>query len=686
MIHPLATLDYLSAKLSMNPIVMNIEAADPDLYPNRFDLRYYCQVMIPESYLSGTFKQLVRLEAAEQPPVPAGSGLLYQGAFFEIQNQLDPLLERTAPEFEQSRISVADRLVMPYYCILSIENDGVEIYSETTPVQYVVKAGISEVDYSEYKDQFFSEFVGKDRRFLTWASNPKTIHPDHPEFLYFLTNFSPAPQTLRLYYQVMYRDYTTEEALASKLDNIFPFTTYCVPVGPKALGLDRKEKEFLSYSVWLTNENDGRISEVRYYRMDQDYHRNLRHVVFANSLGGFDTLCLTGQAEESVSFSRTISERYNGWEFLPSYSERVIHSATGVRQLVVNTGWLSPEALRYLEDLQLSKELYFVTDRALLPLLPLDDKLTGRIDDEEMIGRQLVFQYSNAQHNYSELPAVSGLFQRATGWRPKATACLLDSYGKRSGMLQVTVLEKYYLDDDKKVVGVPLKANVPGTEGYIPPILSDLCSVTPYVNTLISKAGSYNKTGCVSPLTGGPATITIPAGTYGSEVSLADAQAKAEAAWNRLNTQAYADQFGTCVLEPEKYTWDVPANHWHYRAANPKAVAVQGLIVGDTNGSQQIGNAWMVQQGPARPYKFPMNSNDLDFPTTYAIWDRWRMLVYGPANTLRRIQIYVDGVLALNYTVRMNGDGYEQLFLTEHNGQSFSLASGNKLYIVNDPA
>src|SRR5690606_16153363 len=149
--------------------------------------------------------------------------------------------------------------------------------------QYIVKAGISEVDYATYKEHFFTEFVGQQRRFLTWAANPKTIHPDQPEFLYFLTNFTPSPTRIRTCFQVNYRDYTAEDGFSGELENVFPYTAYCIPVGPKALGLDLKAKEVISYRVWLINEQNERISEIREYRLDQDYRRNVRFLLFANS-------------------------------------------------------------------------------------------------------------------------------------------------------------------------------------------------------------------------------------------------------------------------------------------------------------------------------------------------------------------------------------------------------------------
>jgi hypothetical protein len=70
---------------------------------------------------------------------------------------------------------------------------------------------------------------------------------------------------------------------------------------------------------------------------------------------------------------------------------------------------------------------------------------------------------------------------------------------------------------------------------------------TPFPNAAITRNTTFNRQGCGEGYMGGPATIVIPTGKYGGEsAGLSDALAEAEYAL--LNTQAYTDQNGTCVL------------------------------------------------------------------------------------------------------------------------------------------
>ncbi|MDR6195166.1 DUF5977 domain-containing protein [Siphonobacter sp. SORGH_AS_0500] len=679
----LAILSYSAARLALNPIVVNIEAANPIEYPDRTGLRYYCKVMVPSSYLSSEYRELITLEGAEVPPAQVGTGLSYQGAFFEIQEQLEALLERKAPDFNQVKIDVCSGLVTPYYCVLTIENNDEEIYSYTQPVQYAIKAGVNERDYAAYKDLFFTEYIGKNRRFLTWSNITKIIHPDQPEFLYWLTNGSPNPTSLKVCYLVRFADGTNETGCSETLSNVYPFSVHCVPVGPKALGLNKKEKIVVSYRVWLTNQADERLSEYREYKIEQEYRRNVRFVIFANSLGGYDTMYLVGRGEENLKVTRNISERFTGWEYLPSYSEQVINTTRGTRELTISTGWLNKSVLRYLEELLLTKEAYLVTDRAYVALVPVFDSLRSQVDDEDLIGRTLTFRFGYPERSFSALPNPANLPIRRTGWRPKAMACLVDGNGKRTGKMAATLLELYYLDDNTRVPGTPIKQNVPGQPGYIPPVESDECSETKFINTVINRAGTYNRKTCASGLTGGPAMINIPAGTFGSDISQADAQAKAETEYNRINTQEFANLRGVCILKPEFYEVEVPNGHWHWRIESPED---PGGIVYRAN-SPYMGNTWFLQGKPGA-YVFPMGSNDLNFPIAIEGLDpslspHFQLLRYGGNGVMNRLLVYVNGTLIQDRIFQNDtneGFAYVDIF-RKTDGTTFSPVSGDKLYI-----
>ena len=90
-------------------------------------------------------------------------------------------------------------------------------------------------------------------------------------------------------------------------------------------------------------------------------------------------------------------------------------------------------------------------------------------------------------------------------------------------------------------------------------VIGSLASTVVYSSAQVSRLGSYNRSNCaegksfaadLTPPVGSPATIFIAAGSYSSVISQADADAQAEAAATAMDTQAYANQYGGCSIDP----------------------------------------------------------------------------------------------------------------------------------------
>ncbi|GAB3937030.1 DUF5977 domain-containing protein [Larkinella terrae] len=669
----LASLTHYPVHLTGNHIVVNIEAADPITFADRTGLRYGLTLMTPPYFLSNTFEEMDTLVASEIPPEVLSTGSVFKGAYFDVAPHLDSLLIRTPPLFRQTTIGICESLTTPYYVRKIRTHDDAPIDQLDAPVAYAIKAGIAEREYAAYHDFFFTEYIGKGKRFLTWAPNARTVHADHQEYLYLLTHFSPLPTSLKLICQAYYTDGTSERRVGNQLTTVYPYKVYSFPVGPRALGLLNSPKPVSHFEVWVSNQDDERLTEIRWYRLETQYRRNVRFLLFANSLGGFDTLYCTGKGVEQVKYVRQITERFTGYDYPPEFSEKQINQVTGERELTVSTGWLSKVQAEYLQELALSPEVYLVTDRAYLPLMPVTDSLKTADDDETLIGRTFVFRYTNPEQHYSRLPSPENLPKRPTGWRPKAITCLLDANGKRTGLKAAVLLEKYYLDDNTRVPEAPIKSNVPGTEGYLPPVPSVDCQVTPFLSAAIGRSGTYQRSNCGADQVGGPALISVPAGLFGSEVSQADADSKAEAEYQRLNTQSYADLYGSCTTAPELYAWEVPAGHWHYRSGSHTQMQVYF-------GMQPWGNSWTVQGLPG-PYVYPQNTNNQNFPVQPDVY-WWFAFLSGKPLKSYRIQVFSNGAVIIDKVVVMNHEGTEHIWLFSYDGVNFyNPTSGAKVYV-----
>ncbi|TDB64357.1 DUF5977 domain-containing protein [Arundinibacter roseus] len=552
-------MDYLASitpkdlALSKNPIIVNVDPVNPATFPVRAGLRYLLDVYTPKFFQASEYALLTTLEASEEPPKSFADVVTYAGAYFDLSELLHSQLMSCPPAFGQQVISVCDTLTSSFYTKARRFEGETLIDESLFPIGTVFRAGIGPADYADFQATFFTRYT-QGRKFLTYKPNGLSIRPDQPEFLTFLTNFSPTPAELHLRVQLQFDDFTRQTFTAKTLAGITAMTAYCIPVGVQALGLMSLAKPVLRYEVWLSNENEERLSETRTYIMDTTQHRQVRYLIFENSLGAFDTIAFTGSGSESLLVARQLADRFTGFDFLPTSSEQVINRVTGERQLSVAFGYPAHQAKaqrEWWQELYFSEQFYLITDREMIPLLPMTESYLPLDDAETLINRSMTFRYTNAERSYSKLPILPPVPARPTSWRGDAPACETNAVsGLRTNLKRYGLLVKYYLDTGEDVKPYTQKPNNPGTEGYIGSWISADCApgLTTFLSEEITGMSSFMKIGCPDGYVGTRWMITIPAGVYGSESSQTDANARAQVAWAALDTQSSANQNGSCIL------------------------------------------------------------------------------------------------------------------------------------------
>ena len=542
-------LSYDNLRLSKNEIELNVKPINPTI-TDRSKMRYFLEVYIPTVKNSTTFKLLPVLDAPEEPFRQVGDVYIASGAFFLINELLHSYLSVEAPMVSENKIFPVENHVIPFKVKRISKNNGVVVESVESGFEYVIRAGIKEEHLREWEGQLFSKYIGPNRKFLTW--NPtKIVLPEQPSYLYFLTNMKPTPTVLTLRLYRYYADGTQDSKALSvmAIGDVQYMTAYGVPIGAKQLGITELSKKVIRYVVWLNNEDDEIISEKREYIIDWQYYREKRFILFRNSFGAYDSLALTGNFIENVNLDRFESERYKPYQSLASFSEVEVSKVTGQKEIKINTGLVSKKERDWLEELALSEDIMLVTDRDYIPLVLQDSNYLSEDSAERLIRRLFTLRYANNHRNYSALPISEKISDRPTAWRAYSSGtCQIDSLGLRTGKQIVTLIEKYYIDDNSSVQPFVIKNNTPGKEGYIAPITSATCVATPFVNAAYSSAGTFRKNDCANGQYGSFATIAIPSGRWGSEISQADANAKALAEWNAINTQSYANINGTCAV------------------------------------------------------------------------------------------------------------------------------------------
>ena len=676
MIDLIASIQHQNLVLSRNPVVINVDAVILAVGQPRTNLRYRAKIFVQRGYQNNQFEQIGEQEASELPIT--GSNTISAGAYFLLNNRLDDSLSPLPPILSSTQVTVCPNLTRQYYVRYARYN-GITLIDETNlPTAWIYRGGISDHDYDNYRDMFFTEHIGKGRRFLTWQPTTKIVSPDQPEFLYFLTNFSPTPTQLNLRVRCLYQDGTSELFTALNMSNVAVMSVYCFPVSVAALDLATRPKKVVSYTVWVSNQINEQLSETREFQIDYVAYQNCKYLLFLNGLGTYDTLRCVGAVAEREKVARQIVERFAGYDYLPTSSDEYINDVTGERTLEVSTGnWLSERYRAYLEDMLLSAEFYVAERGHFVPLIPTFDSLTTQNKVEWPIERNFSFRYANARKQFSSLPAFAKP-TRPVAWRPYVTSCEINGNGIRTGRRVVNELVLYYTDTLNLVRPLVTTTNVPGVQGYTAPQSDPNCAATttPFLSDQIQRLGAFTKQNCATNMTGLAATITIAAATFGSEFSKADANAKAEVAFSAIDKQDYANTNGTCTnVLPQDYTVTVPAGHYYYRANLPSSISISSSV------PPVQGNGWWVPDSSA-PYKFPQDSHNFAMPLQDA-----ELTIAGAQGSQFNIKIYRNGVLMYDKNLVINQEYYAKawLFNTGDNVfpdfSKYAPGSGDKMYI-----
>jgi hypothetical protein len=687
-------LSFLPFRFSRNKSSHNIEAADTEL-ADRSGLKYYLELQIPEYNFFGDFIPLHRSEGREVPVLASQDGSTYEGATFDYNDKygkLDGNLEFIKPTYNSNKLMTVVNQTMQYR-LREIVNQTTPVIDTDTllPSEWIIKAGLSPVDYSEYKDTFFSIRQASKRQFLTWQPNEIFVGKEE-RWLSFLINFSPKSTTIHLRVRYILPPNTRpiesgDGSVVSTFESISGLNIGQIvvcPVGVQQLNIPAGVPW---YEVWLSNENNQRISEVRKYYIDTLYRPQERAITFVNSLGGWDTIRFTGIGNEVLKINRQKVERERPAGATIDFADTFIISADGEEEMTVSTGTFERLVLKkqkHFQDLLFSEKIYLQTNRGHQYLDLLVNQIEKNRDLSDIIAYTLSFKKSGVFQNHSDCEPAAINSIRPTAWRGIDYDHVLDAYGKRTGRVKPRRLEKIYSDDLSQFKPKTVKPNIAGTDGFIDDlILPDAATIkgtTPFPSALIDRNGTFLRTNCIAGGTPGFAQILVIAGKYGGEKA-GDADKLAEAEALTMDTQAFADTNGACYPDPWSYVISVPIDKAHFRISHKKtpgsSYGENYVVKSNANGSTKKGNGWFLQLNHAgQTDVYQSMTWDIQLPTNFAPDQTWKFGVYGPSAT--GVEIYVNG--AMVYSGNNSFDPDEDDFVTHEVAHNL-IPSQAKVYI-----
>lgn len=380
------------------------------------------------------------------------------------------------------------------------------IYS---PVFRVLQGRISTLKQGElnYLGKSFYNLLVEQRMFLTFAPKEKVTDIYTPERLYFI--FTTAG-TLKLKVKFYYTDGLTEtfdrDTVIAEQNSLYEFlTSYAKLKGTIT-------KRVVKYDVWLTNDGDEAISEIRTFRIDYNYYESARWFLFLNRLGVYEIVRTTGIAEEGDEIKKSnIRIPLDDFHDDLAREEKQISQTRDI-YFTINSGYFnSKEEAEWFSEFRESSDAYQLIKGKAYPVIIQDSKSVLNKDREYNFSSEITLK-----------PAIGQFVSN-----------------KINENIPI-ILGDFSLDFSNDFF---IGSQVPEPP---PPVT--------FYN--IAMSSNFTRSNCGAGSHGSVVPYVVPAGKYTSTISQADANQKAlnDIA---INGQAYANANGTCSIDPPTYYYNI---------------------------------------------------------------------------------------------------------------------------------
>jgi hypothetical protein len=317
------------------------------------------------------------------------------------------------PESDSQFIFECPGAILPFYFQYG-EKWGADEYQglQTSDIIYVTEGGLNWIEKAKLNlaENSFWDLLQQNKYFLSWAPLTKKVAPDEPIKLYYL-NYSEAT-TLNVMVK-LYGAAGDTTITHATISGITGKGIYEIIVSPDMAGFEGLDDEaLLKFDVWIEDQDNVQISEIRTFELDYTDYEHTRYFMFKNSMGAYEFLRTTGLRTTAWGISRETamvdSEADYTWhdrDDLSVYNEET-------DKFTLAMGWLNrygdaDEYLTWLKDFAGSKEVYEVMGDVLKPIRITSDNLAAGKDRDSLKG--FVFEYVNAytdEHFTKELEPI----------------------------------------------------------------------------------------------------------------------------------------------------------------------------------------------------------------------------------------------------------------------------------------
>lgn len=290
----------------------------------------------------------------------------------------------------------------------SYENEVKKLFSTEETVNYAILGGIdrkSESELNEADKTWWDQFLFQ-KDFLTNQPRELYVSKTQPVKLSCLV-WESSVTSIKLIILVTYTD-----GLGTSITKTITAVQYdvfeCI-LSVQKLGLESLSiKEIASYEVYITDQDDNRLSISRYFYIDSKYYENERIFIFQNSKGVADVVRFTGISEANVALERNSAVKINQEGFTWRNFEIEDYDNLEIQKFKINSGWLNDLAIRpkqyadYLREFYLSPKIYELVNNRLYPIRILSKKQQISQSDESLISMEFEAERAYTDKYFSQ--------------------------------------------------------------------------------------------------------------------------------------------------------------------------------------------------------------------------------------------------------------------------------------------
>lgn len=350
---------------------------------------------------SGTYNSVMKVA------MPPALMEVNQPVTFNIRPAFRGVLSATPPEHNAGLLlKLTDRakLFKVYYGDIFDQMQEPSAWSGL-PVNLVLLGGISKYQFPSI--DYLYAYMQANKKFLTWAPLTKYVDYEQEDYLLFWV-YDADISTCKLMLTAYFDDDTNETATITTINTAYGDLLQ-VPAGPLnsgAIGID-PEKNLVYYELWIADQADVVVSEVRSYYITEFTSSRTRYYLFLNSLGSYEVLRTVGFSEDSVDTDREVSEQILPIGYESLQGQFAAGNAENRITTRVSTGFFagpdSQQWLDYMQEVMLSSRIYDITSGDRVPVINITKKLVIRQNEDNKRFARFDFVNAYADHSYTPL-------------------------------------------------------------------------------------------------------------------------------------------------------------------------------------------------------------------------------------------------------------------------------------------